>query len=193
MHITSATFIKGIVGTDAILEDGIPQVAFIGRSNVGKSSIINSLTKQKKLARTSSVPGRTQEINAYFINRSLYLLDLPGYGFAKISREKQEHIQKLIYWYLLRSDYEQRKIFLIIDANVGATRDDLDMLYSLEQRRKNVVVVANKVDKMGTVKRNQQLNNIQRSVGSFRVIAYSSKKKIGLQDLTHALLSQEIT
>ncbi len=80
MKTRTARFIKGLVGPDPLLEDGTPQVAFIGRSNSGKSSVINSLTGQKGLARTSSFPGRTQEINVFKIDHRLYLLDLPGYG-----------------------------------------------------------------------------------------------------------------
>ena len=87
MNITSARFIKGVVGPDENLEDGVPQIAFIGRSNVGKSSVINTLANQKGLAKTSSFPGRTQQINLFLINKSFYLVDLPGYGFAKASKD----------------------------------------------------------------------------------------------------------
>ena len=87
MEIKNARFIKGVVGPDDFLEKDIPQVAFIGRSNVGKSSVINSLTHQKDLAITSSLPGRTQQINLFLINESVYLLDLPGYGFSQDSQE----------------------------------------------------------------------------------------------------------
>src|SRR3989344_2302589 len=100
MQITSAEFVKGVVGEDEILTDGTPQIAFIGRSNVGKSSVINSLAQKKDLARTSAFPGRTQEINLFLINRSFYLVDLPGYGYAKMSKEKQFELQDLIAWYL---------------------------------------------------------------------------------------------
>jgi len=91
MRITSATFVKGIVGSDEILEGEFPQIAFIGRSNVGKSSVINSLTNQKGLAITSSFPGRTREINLFLINDAFYLLDLPGYGYAKASHATAKH------------------------------------------------------------------------------------------------------
>src|ERR1700678_4530621 len=108
-QISSAKFMRGVAGTDELLGDGTSQVALIGRSNVGKSSIINSLTGEKGLARTSHTPGLTQQINIYSINHSLYLLDLPGYGYAKTSPETKERIQKLIYWYFFDSPYEQKK------------------------------------------------------------------------------------
>jgi GTP-binding protein len=96
MKITSAEFIKGIVGPDESLEEDFPQVAFIGRSNVGKSSIIKSLVWQKNLARTSARPGRTQEINLFLINNSRYLLDLPGYGYAKTSKQTRLQLREIM-------------------------------------------------------------------------------------------------
>ena len=95
MNITSVKFIKGVVGDDDILESDIPQIAFIGRSNVGKSSLINIITN-RKVSRTSSFPGRTQEINIFLINNSFYLVDLPGYGFARASGLGREKIGELI-------------------------------------------------------------------------------------------------
>ena len=88
MKIKSAIFIRGVRGNDDILDDGMPQVAFIGRSNAGKSSLINTLTEVKDLARTSSTPGRTQELNLFLVNRTHYFIDLPGYGFAKTDKKK---------------------------------------------------------------------------------------------------------
>ena len=183
MNITSVEFVKGVVGSDKVLEDGLPQIAFIGRSNVGKSSVINSLAGQKNVARTSSAAGRTTEINLFLINRTFYLVDLPGYGFAQASWEDRDRLQQLIYWYLLDSHYEQKKVVLIIDANVGATADDLRMLHSLQERKKNIVIVANKVDKVKKSGWSNQLRKIQGLVGDFKVIPYSAEKKIGVSDL----------
>ncbi|MFA4967737.1 MAG: ribosome biogenesis GTP-binding protein YihA/YsxC [Candidatus Margulisiibacteriota bacterium] len=189
MHITSAKFIKGIAGTDDILEDGTPQIAFIGRSNVGKSSVINSLAKQKGLAITSSFPGRTQQINLFLINRSIYLVDLPGYGFAKASHEVRERLFKLVDWYLFKSPYKQKMIVLIIDANVGPTDSDLEMLGSLEEFNKNIVVVANKVDKIKKSKYQEQLQSIKDTIGDHKIIPYSAEKRIGVNDLTKEILN----
>jgi GTP-binding protein len=183
MHIKSAKFIKGVVADDSILRDGKPHIAFIGRSNVGKSTLINSLTLQKKLAKISSFPGRTQEINIFLINDSLYLVDLPGYGYVKGPKQLQERLHNLIYWYLLDSKYEQKKVVLIIDAKVGLTDSDKAMLYSLNEKGKDVVIVANKIDKIGPSVRATQLQNIQDAVGDQKIIPYSSKSKIGVSEL----------
>ena len=189
MHISSVQFVKGVVGTDSILNNGVPQIAFIGRSNVGKSSIINSLTKQKQLARVSSFPGRTQEINVFLINKAFYLIDLPGYGYAKTSREGKERLQKLIHWYLIDSPYEQKKIVFIIDAFVGVTNNDLNMLHSLAKKGKDIVVVANKVDKIKNADYDKQMQTIQDMVGDYTVIPYSAKKNVGINELAKEMLS----
>lgn len=183
MHIKSAKFVKGIVKADDLLEDGKPQIAFIGRSNVGKSSVINTLTKQKDLARTSSFPGRTQEINLFLINNNFYLVDLPGYGYAKLSKERRHWIQALIHWYLLESRYSQKKVVLIIDANVGVTENDLEMLENLDEAQKDVIIVANKIDKIkqGDIKR--QFQKIRALVGNHKIIPFSAEKRAGVQEL----------
>ena len=188
MKITSAKFVQGIIGTSEILDDSKSQIAFIGRSNVGKSSVINSLTNQKGLARTSSTPGRTQEINLFLINNSFYLLDLPGYGFTKTSKELREKLEKLINWYLFNSPYEQKKVVLIIDAYISLQDNDLDMLHSLEEHGKNIIVVANKVDKIKKSNLANQLKTIQDIVGDHPVIPYSAEKKMGISELNHELL-----
>jgi GTP-binding protein len=189
MNITSAQFIKGVAGEDEILRDGRPQVAFVGRSNVGKSSIINSLTNQQGLAKTSSFPGRTRQINVYLINKTLYLLDLPGYGFAKASHENRGRLQQLIFWYLLNSDHKQKKVVLIVDANVGPTDNDADMLHSLEQQKKDVVVVANKIDKIKKSEYKSKLEKVADVAGRYKVIPFSAEKKIGVGELVGKILS----
>jgi GTP-binding protein len=187
MNIVSAKFLKGIVQEDELLDDGTPQIAFVGRSNVGKSSVINSLTGQKNLAKTSSFPGRTQQINVFAVSarggNSQYWADLPGYGFAKGSKAEQERLQALIYWYLLDSHYVQEKVVLIIDANIGATNNDLQMLHSLKKQNKAVIIVANKVDKIKSSAYKKWLGEIREIAGGEKVIPYSAEKNIGISEL----------
>ncbi len=188
MRITSATFVKSVIGTDELLENGIPQVAFIGRSNAGKSTIINSLTGRKNLAKTSASPGKTKLVNLFLINKSLYLIDLPGYGYASASKKDREWLRKVIDWYLFKSQYEQKCVVLIIDASVGPTANDLEMLDALEEHKKNVVVVANKMDKIRKPDYKTQLQKIQDIIGDHLIIPYSSKAKIGMTELTDEIL-----
>ncbi len=187
MAISSAKFVKSLVGEDEILENGIPQVAFIGRSNVGKSSVINSLVGQKYLARSSSYPGMTQLINVFLVSKSLYFIDLPGYGFAKVSKDLKQGFQQLTEWYLLESDYETKWVVLIIDAKVGAMESDLQMLRNLEKRGREVLVVANKVDKVKKSELASQMKKIQGQIGSHEVIPFSAEKRIGVGTLVNEI------
>jgi GTP-binding protein len=189
MKITSAKFIAGLQGTDPLLDNGIPQVAIIGRSNVGKSSVINSLTRVKDLARTSAFPGRTQEINLFLINGNLYLVDLPGYGYAQASHEARNRLQEIIDWYFLGSPYNQKVVILVIDAKVGMTDSDFDMLHRLEERQKNIVIVANKVDKLKRMELQSQLKRIAEEAPGHTVIAYSALEGTGTSALTDMILN----
>ncbi len=182
MRITSTRFVKGLVGDDEILADGIPQIAFVGRSNVGKSSLINALTGSK-ISRTSSYPGSTQEINVFLINDSFYLVDLPGYGFARASGRGREKIGELIDSYLFNSIHPQKRIVLIIDANVGMTEKDITMFNELRKYRKDFIIVASKIDKMTQSEYHKKLAELTKMVGNHTLIPFSSKKRNGLEDL----------
>lgn len=187
MKMTSAVFIKGVMGNDAVLEDGTPQVAFIGRSNAGKSSLINSLTGKPKLAVTSSTPGRTKELNIFKVNGTHYFIDLPGYGYAKTGGQALEKLNKLIVWYLLESKH-MPKVVLLIDANVGPTKDDLSTLKELERTGKEIVVVANKVDKIQKSHYLNHLKKLQEKVSGHKLFPYSSVTKVGVDELRAELL-----
>ncbi len=187
MNITSAKFIKGVVGSDPILDDGTPQIAFIGRSNAGKSSLLNSLTNSSKLAITSDTPGRTREINVFLINESHYFIDLPGYGYARAGARTLDKLSGMISWYLFDSDNDPT-VVLLIDSLVGPTADDLEMLHELEQAGRDIVVVVNKVDKIKKSHLLNQLKKLQTLIPGHTLFPYSSKTKVGIAELAHRLL-----
>jgi GTP-binding protein len=187
MNIRSAEFIKGLSSADdEIFTDGTPQVAFIGRSNVGKSSLINALTGHG-VARTSPEPGLTRQINVYLINKKIYLVDLPGYGFASGSIGQREKMGDLIASYLLSKKYEQKKVVLIIDANVGMTDKDISMFNELAHYPKDFIVAASKIDKMTQSDRHHKLKEIQVIAGAHTVFPFSSKEKTGIDELAAEL------
>ncbi len=188
MKITSTQFMKGLVGDDSILADGLPQIAFIGRSNVGKSSLINALTCSS-VSRTSGFAGRTQEINVFLINKEYYFVDLPGYGFARSSGLGREKIGELIDSYLFNSIYPQKKIILIIDANVGMTERDLTMLDELEKFNKDIIIVANKIDKMTQSEYHKKFTELKKITGNHIVIPFSTKTKKGLDNLLEQIFN----
>jgi GTP-binding protein len=187
MNITSVKFIKGLVGDDPIMDDGIPQVAFIGRSNVGKSSLVNALTKSA-ISRTSSTPGRTAEINFFLVNNDTYFVDLPGYGFARVSHEKRDILADLIDSYLFNKIYTQKKIVLIIDINVGMTDKDVAMFEALKKQEKNLVIVLSKVDKITQKDFHKNMKEIEKIIGSTPSFQVSSKKGVGIEALFTELL-----
>ena len=188
MNIKSAEFVKGVViGEDRILEESKLQVAFIGRSNVGKSSVINALLDRKKLVKSSSTPGKTRQINFFLINEKIYFVDLPGYGFAKVSFTQREAIRQLILWYITSVEVKKRKIVLIIDAKVGLTKLDLEMIEILNENKIDYLVAANKSDKLKRNDLQKKMNEVSKIVPNKVVILLSAKSGEGKNDLLNAI------
>ncbi len=147
MEVKSARFIISNTDIRKCPQDGLPEYAFIGRSNVGKSSLINMLTRQNKLAMTSSTPGKTLLINHFLVNESWYLVDLPGYGYAKRGKAQQEQLQKIISSYIL--DREQMTLlFLLIDSRHPAQKIDLEFIEWLGENGIPFAIVFTKADKL---------------------------------------------
>ncbi len=156
MKIHSAEFVKSATNVKECPAPAFPEYAFIGRSNVGKSSLINMLTERKNLAKTSGTPGKTRLINHFFINDNWYLCDLPGYGFAKVSksiREKWEHIIKN---YLLHRE-NLMCAFILIDIRHSPLKNDIEFLDWLGRKEVPFVIVFTKADKLSDAKADRQI------------------------------------
>lgn len=177
-----AQFIRGYTSIDTAMPIDLPHIAFIGRSNVGKSSTINALTKQKKLAKTSAFPGRTQQVNV-FATKKYYIVDLPGYGYARMSKQDREKLQKLINEYLFIAPIPQQYIFLIIDAYVGFTESDNTLLEALIAHKKQFIIIANKIDKVKKSHRAHHIANLQQKIGDYKLLAYSAEDPSSIQTL----------
>lgn len=174
--------------------DAIPQVAFSGRSNVGKSSLINSLLNRKSLARVSSAPGKTITINFYSIDRKLFLVDLPGYGYAKRTAEEKQRWSKLTDGYFTdNKNIDLLKLVVqLIDSRTGPTKDDETMLSWLHQAEIPFVVVATKIDKLNKTERLKNLAAISSHPligGHTAVVPYSSSSGEGKQELWQLIIS----
>ena len=187
--ILKAEFIKGVVGDDYSLKDDLPQIAFFGRSNVGKSSVINSLVGRKNLVKVSKVPGKTREANFFRINNSFCFVDFPGYGYAKRSIKERNKMIKRIFWYVEHSNVKPEAVFLIIDSKVGLTVLDRDMIKILVENKHQVIIVANKIDKLKKVAREKQLSSIKEEMPYITVLPYSAKTKEGKDELIEKIMS----
>jgi len=147
MDIKSATYLISNVRVDACPTPDMPEFAFIGRSNVGKSSLINMLTSSTKLAKVSSNPGKTQTINHFIINKEWYLVDLPGYGYAKVSQTQRAAWQKMIANYLQKRE-NLVTVFVLIDVRLKPQKNDLDFLAQLGEWKVPFNIVFTKADKI---------------------------------------------
>jgi GTP-binding protein len=159
MKVLAAEFIKSATKPSEYPAGNFPEVAIAGKSNVGKSSLINTLVNRKNLARTSSSPGRTQSLNFFRVNDKLSLVDLPGYGYAKVALETRKSWKPMVESYLQVRE-EIRLVILIMDARRGASPDDLDLLDWLDHHRIPSLIVFTKADKLSQLERARQRKNL---------------------------------
>jgi GTP-binding protein len=193
MKIKQAEFVGVFVDMDQLPTDQLPEVAIVGRSNVGKSSLINRLANRKNLAKSSSTPGKTRTINFYCFNRSWYLVDLPGYGFAKVSRREKAGWGKMIEKYL-SGRKTLRGVILLVDIRHSPSVDDRTMKDWLEHHQIPFMVVATKADKLSRSARQKNLAMIRRELQlpmEQPPLGFSAVSGEGLEELLQAL--QEIT
>ncbi|GIP54994.1 MULTISPECIES: ribosome biogenesis GTP-binding protein YihA/YsxC [Paenibacillus] len=191
MKITNAEFVISAVGPSQYPEDALPEVALAGRSNVGKSSLINRMINRKNLARTSSTPGKTQHLNYYRINDEVYFVDFPGYGYAKVSKTQREVWGKMIEKYLLERE-TLRLVLLVIDLRHPPSKDDELMYDWLKHYDLPVCVVATKADKIPKSRWQKHLKVIREALvlrAGDQIIMFSSEEGMGRDELWSAISS----
>lgn len=173
MKISSAEFVKSAFNKSHWPQDGLPEISFLGRSNVGKSSLINSLLQRKGLARTSNTPGRTQSINYFLINESFYFVDLPGYGFAKVSKSMRSDWGKMAEEYL--SGREELALSIqLVDSRHEPSALDMQLHEWLIFNQKEHLVAATKSDKLSANLLQKQLTSIRQTMKGSIVLGYSA-------------------
>jgi GTP-binding protein len=174
MKIVSAEFVKSAYNRLHWPADKMPEIAFLGRSNVGKSSLLNSLLQRKGLARTSNTPGRTQSINYFLVNESFYFVDLPGYGFAKVSKATRSDWGKMAEDYLSGRENLLLSIQLI-DSRHKPSALDLQLHDWLRFNEKDHLIVATKADKLSNNEMTKQLRLFEKELPGSRILPYSSQ------------------
>ena len=170
-----------------LIKDSLPQFAFSGRSNVGKSSLINTLLNRKKLARVSGEPGKTITINYYKVDNTIYLVDLPGYGYAKRSLEDQKKWSRLVNTYV--ESGAMKCVVQLIDLKVGPTRDDLMMLDWLNATNTPYFIVATKSDKLNKTKALEDLRKCNQVSPDADIIEFSALNGTGKEEVMKKILA----
>jgi GTP-binding protein len=185
-------FIMGACNYSHIKESRLPEVAFIGRSNVGKSTLINSLLKQK-IALTSKTPGRTRQLNFFELNQKLIIVDMPGYGYAKVSKTEVSSWQKLSYEYFAKR-VNLKRVFLLIDARRGPKDSDLEMMNIFDTLAISYQIILTKVDELRGGDLEKIIEKTKNDSKKFpalhpKIIATSSNKNISIDDLKKEIVN----
>ena len=191
VNLQKAEFVLSAVSPKHFIQDGLPQVAFAGRSNVGKSSVINRLLNRKNFARVGAAPGKTVHVNYFIIDKALYLVDLPGYGYAKVSKAERDRWGRLMEDYFDRPDLLTLGV-MIVDARHKPTADDCTMFRWFRDTGCPLVIVANKLDKLkkSEIEPNLQLiRDILELEEKDRFIPFSAEKGTGREELLSAIFT----
>ena len=181
------SFVKGVVRVDGLPVDTIPEVAFAGRSNVGKSSLLNALTGRKALARTSNTPGRTRELNYFRVGEALHIVDMPGYGYAKAPKAQVKGWNELIYDYL-RGRAQLKRVFLLVDSRHGLKDTDSGVLALMDEAAVSYQVVLTKIDKISAAQIERvceatAVRLAKHPAAHPEILTTSAEKRIGIDEL----------
>ncbi len=186
MKVSSARFIKSTQKPADFPRDQLQEIAFIGRSNVGKSSLLNALVNLGKLARISRSPGRTQTINFYSINDSFYFVDLPGYGYAKVPKRIQATWREMVEGYL-QDRPELRLALLLIDCRIPPTPDDILMKEWLDHYKIDNTVILTKSDKLSRNRLIESVRRAEETLGTDELIPFSAVKGLGKKEILNRI------
>lgn len=190
MDFQSARFITSAPSIDQCPEESFPEFCFAGRSNVGKSSLINKITNKKRLARTSNTPGKTQQMNYYRIGESCFFVDLPGFGFAKVPQKERDRWGKDIQEYLLKRK-TLKLIFHLVDSRHKPTKLDEDFFYWMGSNGKPFAVILAKSDKLSANKLNSSKSYVKKILSEMNievpVLACSAESGSGIEELHHLI------
>ncbi len=184
-------FVKGVVDVAGLPDEAIPEVAFAGRSNVGKSSLLNALIAQGQLARTSNTPGRTRELNYFRLGDAAHIVDMPGYGYARAAKSLVKGWQRLVQDYL-RGRTQLGRVFLLIDSRHGVKENDHETMKLMDKSAVSYQLVLTKIDKLKTKEFDAvfaaTLADIAKHAAAYpELIATSAEKKTGMEELRLAV------
>lgn len=181
------SFVLGVANLSQLPIDDLEEIAFAGRSNVGKSSLINALTGRKTLAKTSNTPGRTQQLNYFMLSDRVYLVDMPGYGFAQAPEALVKKWQKMLFAYL-QGRANLKRVFLLIDSRHGIKKVDAEIMEMLDKAAVNYQIVLTKADKVSAIELEKVVTKTKKNIkehpaAHIEILLTSSEKKQGIDEL----------
>ena len=189
-NINNAEFIKSAAASPGLIRDGLPQIVFAGRSNVGKSSVLNRLLARKNIARVSASPGKTAHVNYFLIDKTAYFVDLPGYGYAKVSKSERDRWGKLMEAYFTDAHHIALGV-MIVDSRHKPTGDDVTMADWFRASGCSLLIVANKIDKVKNSEKEKNIGIIRETLElseDVRIIPFSAEKGTNREALLSAII-----
>ncbi len=188
-YLKNVVFVKSVFKKQDLINDDLPIIAMVGKSNVGKSSFINTLTNNKRTAKVGQTPGKTKCLNFFLVDNKFYLVDLPGYGYSTMSEQEKQNINKLTN-YFLETNKNIKHIFSLIDIRHLPSTDDRNMYDWLEAHEKDFTVILNKADKLSQSKIEQAKKDIEKALFSaHEMIPFSTESKMNLDKVLNIIQS----
>lgn len=186
-YLKNVTFVRSVFKKEDLINDDLPIIAMVGKSNVGKSSFINTLTNNKRTAKVGQTPGKTKCLNFFLVDNKFYLVDLPGYGYSTMSEKEKQNINKLTN-YFLETNKNIKHIFSLIDIRHFPSTDDRNMYDWLEAHEKDFTVILNKADKLSSTKIEQAKKDIEKALFSaHEMIPFSTETKLNLDKVLNII------
>lgn len=184
MKITEVSFVKSVsINDNRVFFESRDEIVFIGRSNMGKSTLMNKIFNKRDMVKTSARPGKTKTANIFLVNKKFFYTDLPGYGFARLGKEVREHLDALISWYLEEKRNNIKKVVMLIDSKIWPQQSDIDMFGYIQELGLPVTIVLSKIDRLSKSEADKSLAATQKAFFGQQVIGVSSTKHIGLDPL----------
>ena len=184
MKIREVSFLKSVsINDNRVFFENKDEIVFVGRSNMGKSTLMNKLFEKKDMVKTSARPGKTKTANIFVVNKKFYFTDLPWYGFARLGKEVREHLDALISWYLEERRNNIKKVVMLIDSKIGPQESDIEMFEYVQGLKLPIVIVLSKIDRLSKSEAAKSISMAEKYFFGQQIVTISSTKNIWIWEL----------